>query len=137
MSASLAAAGGLGRQFSPKRSGMMELAVAVIALVVVLLLPAAKGLTPADQVMLAILAFSVVVWMTEALDYSVSAVVIAALMIFMLANVPDASKAATEPMGTSAALAIALSGFANSAAALVAGAYFIASAITSRPDAAS
>ena len=34
--------------------------------------------------MLAILAFAVIVWMTEALDYAVSAVVIAALMAFLL-----------------------------------------------------
>jgi di/tricarboxylate transporter len=137
MSASPAAAGQLGREFAPRRSGMMGLAVAVIALLVVLLVPAAKGLTPAGQVILAILAFSGVVWMTEALDYSVSAVVIVTLMIFMPASVPDASKAATEPMGTSAALAIALSAFASRATALVAGVCLIVSAMTSRPDAAS
>ena len=37
--------------------------------------------------MLAILGFAVIVWMTEALDYAVSAVVIAALMAFLLGTV--------------------------------------------------
>lgn len=110
--------------------GTVGLAFAVIALLAVLLLPATPGLSPAGQVMLAILAFSVVVWITESLDYSVSAVVIAALMVFLLAAVPDATKQVTTPMGTGPALGMALSGFANSAAALVAAACFIASAMT-------
>ncbi|MBK6335859.1 MAG: DASS family sodium-coupled anion symporter [Betaproteobacteria bacterium] len=103
---------------------------AVAALVSVLLLPPATGLPPAGQIMLAILAFAVIVWMTEALDYSVSAVVIASLVIFLLAGVPDPAKTAGTAMGTGGALAIALSGFANSAVALVAAACFIASAMT-------
>ena len=39
--------------------------------------------------MLAILVFAVIVWMTEALDYAVSAVVIAALMAFLLGFSPN------------------------------------------------
>ena len=39
--------------------------------------------------MLAILAFAVIVWMTEAIDYAVSAVVIAALMAFLLGLAPE------------------------------------------------
>ncbi|HSN44858.1 MAG TPA: anion permease, partial [Casimicrobiaceae bacterium] len=71
---------------------------AVAALIGVLLLPPATGLPPAGKIMLAILAFAVIVWMTEALDYSVSAVVIAALVIFLLAGVPDPAKTATTAM---------------------------------------
>ena len=80
-----------------------------------------------------ILAFAVIVWMTEALDYAVSSVVIGALMIFLLAYVPavpDLAKPAGANMGTGAALSLALSGFANSAVALVAAACFIAAAMT-------
>ena len=58
--------------------------LAVAALVAVLLLPTPEGLSVAGQRMLAMLAFAVIVWMTEALDYAVSAVVIAALMAFLL-----------------------------------------------------
>jgi anion transporter len=103
---------------------------AVAALVAVLWMPAAQGLSPAGHVVLAVLAFAVVAWMTEALDYAVSAVVVAALMIFLLAGVPDAAKAGSAAMGTGSALAIALGGFSNSAVALVAAACFIAAAMT-------
>lgn len=110
-----------------KRVGLL---VAVVALLAVLWMPAAQGLPPAGQVMLAVLAFAVIVWMTEALDYAVSAVVIGALMIFLLASVPDAAKPAGGAMGTGVALGLALSGFSNSAVALVAAACFIAAAMT-------
>ena len=110
-----------------KKSGLV---VALIALIVIVMLPAVKNLPAAGQVMLGILAFAVIVWMTEALDYAVSAVVIGALMIFLLAFVPDAAKAAGPDMGTVNALNLALSGFSSSAVALVAAACFIAAAMT-------
>ena len=110
-----------------KRFGLV---VAAIALIAIALLPATAGLPRAGQVMLAILAFAVIVWMTEALDYAVSAVVIGALMVFLLAYAPDAAKPLGPDMGTAAALGIALSGFSNSAVALVAAACFIAAAMT-------
>ena len=103
---------------------------AVAAMLAVLWMPAAQGLPPSGQVMLAVLAFAVIVWMTEALDYAVSAVVIGALMIFLLAFVPDAARPAGADMGTATALGLALSGFSNSAVALVAAACFIAAAMT-------
>lgn len=104
-------------------------AFAVLAAIV--FMPGAAGLPPAGQVMLGVLAFAVIVWMTEALDYAVSAVVIAALMIFLLAFAPAPGKALAAPgMGTGAALNLALSGFASSAVALVAAACFIAAAMT-------
>lgn len=106
------------------------LLAAIAVLVLVLLLPAQPGLPPAGQAMLAILAFAVIVWMTESLDYAVSAVVIAVLMVFLLAFVPDAAKPAAGAMGTGAALALALSGFSSSAVTLVAAALFIAAAMT-------
>jgi len=106
------------------------LVAALAALLAVVWMPAAEGLPQAGQVMLGILAFAVIVWMTEALDYAVSAVVIGALMIFMLAHSPDAAKPAAADMGTVAALNLALSGFASSAVALVAAACFIAAAMT-------
>jgi len=109
-----------------KRAG---LAGAIVALVAILLLPTPAGLPAAGQVMLAILAFAVIVWMTEALDYAVSAVVIGALMVFLLAFAPDVAKPG-KLMGTSAALNLALSGFSSSAVALVAAACFIAAAMT-------
>lgn len=110
-----------------KRAG---LAGALVALLAIVWMPPAQGLPQAGQVMLGILAFAVIVWMTEALDYAVSAVVIGALMIFLLAYAPDAAKPAGADMGTVVALNLALSGFASSAVALVAAACFIAAAMT-------
>ncbi len=110
-----------------KRGGLI---VALAALLAIVWMPPPTGLPPAGQVMLGILAFAVIVWMTEALDYAVSSVVIGALMIFLLAYVPDAAKPAGVDMGTGAALTLALSGFSNSAVALVAAACFIAAAMT-------
>lgn len=107
------------------------LAAAFLALVAILLAPTPAGLPYAGQVMLGILAFAVIVWMTEALDYAVSSVVIGAIMVFLLAYAPDVGKTvAAKPMGTASALNLMLSGFANSAVALVAAACFIAAAMT-------
>ena len=118
---------------APAKAGLAQRAglfAALAALVAILLLPPATGLPAAGQVMLAILAFAVIVWMTEALDYAVSAVVIGALMIFLLAYAPDVAKPGGADMGTVAALNLALSGFSSSAVALVAAACFIAAAMT-------
>jgi anion transporter len=115
---------------TPNLAKRVGLFVALGALLLILLMPPAKGLPPAGQAMLAILAFSVIVWMTEALDYAVSAVAIGALMVFLLAFAPDAAKPAGADMGTVAALNLALAGFSNSAVALVAAACFIAAAMT-------
>ena len=83
------------------------LLLAIAALIVVLLLPTPAGLPVAGHRMLAILAFAVIVWMTEALDYAVSAVVIAALMAFLLGLAPNPANPKVL-MGTSAALGLAL-----------------------------
>ena len=103
--------------------------VAFAALIGVVLLPPADGLPIAGQYMLGVLLFAVVLWMTEAVDYAVSAVIIAALMAFLLGMAPDVAKPA-QALGTAGALTLALGGFANTALALVAAALFIAAAMT-------
>ena len=103
------------------------LAVAVLA--VILLLPTPPDLPVAAHRMLAILGFAVIIWMTEAIDYAVSAVVIAALMAFLLGLAPSVANPKVL-MGTSAALGLAFSGFANTALVLVAAALFLAAAMT-------
>ncbi|HWP10513.1 MAG TPA: anion permease [Ramlibacter sp.] len=82
---------------TPSGTGLSKpagLAGALAALLVIILMPVPPGLPPAGQIMLGILAFAVIVWMSEALDYAVSSVVIGALMVFLLAYVPDAAKPA-------------------------------------------
>jgi len=106
------------------------LLLAIAALVAVLLLSTPTGLPVAGHRMLAILVFAVIVWMTEAVDYAVSAVVIAALMAFLLGLSPNPANPSAL-MGTSAALTLAFGGFANTALVLVASALFLAAAMTS------
>ena len=105
------------------------LLAAIAVLIVVVLLPTPAGLPVAGQRMIAILAFAVIVWMSEALDYAVSAVVIAALMAFLLGTSPNPA-IPNVLMGTSAGLGLAFSGFSNTALALVASALFLAVAMT-------
>ncbi len=111
---------------SVKRWGLVA---ALIALGIIFYWPTTAGLPRAGQLMLGILAFSIVVWITEALDYAVSAVVISALIVFLLTFSPDSAKPLGPDMGTGAALGLALSGFSNNAVALVAAACFIAAAM--------
>ena len=65
---------------SPARPSWLRsnwgLLLAVVALMGIIFLPTPEGLSVAGQRMLAVLIFAVIVWMTEALDYAVSAVVI-------------------------------------------------------------
>ena len=76
-----------------------------------------------------LLLFSIILWMSEAVDYAISAVLIAALMAFLLGTAPNVAKP-QEILGTSAALGLALSGFANTALALVAAATFLSAGMT-------
>lgn len=105
------------------------LLLAIVAMVVVLMLPTPDTLPLAGHRTLAILAFAVIVWMTEAIDYAVSAIVIAALMAFLLGFAPNVANPKVL-MGTGPALTLAFSGFANTALVLVASALFLAAAMT-------
>lgn len=102
---------------------------ALVAMIILLLLPTPAGLPVAGHRTLAILAFAVIVWMTEAVDYAVSAIIIAALMAFLLGLSPDVANP-NIMIGTSRALGMAFSGFANTALALVAAALFLAAAMS-------
>jgi len=105
------------------------LLAALAALTVVMLLPRPEGLPVAGQIMLGLLLFSVILWVTEAVDYAISAVLITALMAFLLGMAPSAAKPEVV-LGTGRALTLALGGFANTALALVAAACFLSAAMT-------
>src|SRR5690242_8077114 len=79
------------------------LVAAIAVLIAILLLPTPAGLPIAGHRMLAILAFAVILWMTEAVDYAVSAILIAALMAFLLGLSPSTANPKVL-LGTSAAL---------------------------------
>src|SRR3989344_9045112 len=105
------------------------LLVAMLALIGVLLMPLPADLPVAGQRVLAILVFAVVVWITEAVSYEVSAIMITALLAFLVGTAPTLENPEVV-YGTSKAIGMGLSGFANPALALVAGALFIAAAMT-------
>lgn len=104
------------------------LLLAFLILGAVLILPTPSELSISGQRALAILAFAIVVWMTEAISYPVSATLIIALITLLLGLGPSLDNP-DALMGTSEALNLALSGFSNSAVALVAGALFLAVAM--------
>ncbi|WP_236616397.1 DASS family sodium-coupled anion symporter [Azotobacter vinelandii DJ] len=93
------------------------------------LLPLQGSLPAAGQHMLAILAFAVIIWISEAMDYTVSSILIAALIIFLVGSAPSVANPDV-PYGTQGGLKLALAGFSNSGLALVAAALFIAAAMT-------
>ena len=103
--------------------------LAVAVLLLILLLPTPEGLPVAGQRVLAVFGFAVIVWITEALDYAVSAVVIAALMAFLVGMSPDPAKP-TQLLGTVQGLTMAVGGFSNTALILVAAALFLSVAMT-------
>ncbi len=105
------------------------LILGVAVLLAILVLPTPAGLSVAGQRMLAVFGFAVVVWVTDALDYAVSAVVIAALMAVLLGISPNVANPKVL-IGTVAGLTTAMSGFGNPALTLVAAALFLAAAMT-------
>jgi len=105
------------------------LLIAVAVLVAILLMTTPADLPPAGQRMLAVFGFAVVIWISEALDYAVSAVVIAALMAVLLGLSPTVDNPKVL-YGTLQGLTIAMSGFGNTALTLVAAALLLAAAMT-------
>ena len=108
---------------------LWSVALAVAALLIIVFAPPVAGLPLAGQRMLAVFGFAVIIWVTEALDYAVSAVVIASLMAILLGISPDPAKP-TVLMGTTQGLTLAVSGFSNTALILVAAALFLAAAMS-------
>ncbi len=104
------------------------LLIAAAALIAILMLPQPAGLSVAAQHMLGIFAFAVIVWITEAVDYAASAIILLALMAFLLGTAPDPAHPG-QLLGTHAALSAALAGFTNSAVALIAASLVIAAAM--------
>ena len=104
------------------------IALAFAALIIITLLPASDALPVAGQRALAILAFAVILWVTEAVSYPVSAAMIIGLITLLLGLAPAMADPSTT-LGTSGALKLALGGFSNSAVALVAAALFLATAM--------
>lgn len=115
--------------FMKKKISTWGLPAGLLVLIAILVMPTPADLSTAGHRMLAILVFSVVIWMTEAVSYPVSAAIIVSLMAFLLGTAPNMNDP-DKWLGTSAALKMALSGFSSTALALVGAALFIAAAMT-------
>lgn len=114
--------------FAPEKFPI-GLILAVTALVGILLLPTPEGLTIAGHRVLAILVFAVVVWISEAVTYEASSIMIMGLLVFLIGTAPSLTNPEVA-WGTSASMNLALTGFGNSALALVTAALFLAACMT-------
>ncbi|MFD1928759.1 DASS family sodium-coupled anion symporter [Sporosarcina siberiensis] len=104
------------------------IALAFTVMIVIVLLPTPADLPVMGQRALAILAFAVILWMTEAVAYPVSAAMIIGITTLLLGFAPSMEDP-NVMLGTKDALKMALVGFSNSAVALVAAALFLAAAM--------
>lgn len=108
-----------------KRYGML---LALLVMAGLFLIPTPPDLTTAGHRMLGILIFAVIIWITEAVTYPVSATIIATLMIMCLGLSPD-PQAPAKLLGTSNALKMAFAGISASGTVLVGAALFLAAAM--------
>ncbi|HEY9570107.1 MAG TPA: DASS family sodium-coupled anion symporter [Metalysinibacillus sp.] len=104
------------------------LGLSFIVLIGVLLLPTPDDLPIMGHRALAVLAFAIILWVTEAVTYPVSAAMIVSLLTLLLGLSPKMDNP-DELLTTKEALKMALGGFASPAVALVAGALFLAAAM--------
>ena len=101
---------------------------AILAMLIIFLLPTPTDLTTAGHRMLGILIFAIVVWITEAVSYPVSAAIIATLMILCLGMSPN-PQAPAKLLGTSKAVGMSFGGITSNGAVLVGAALFLAAAM--------
>ena len=106
--------------------GKIAIPVAFCALVLILFLPL-QGLSPAGQAMLGILALAVILWVTEAMAYPISALLIALLMTLFLGLIPNIDTGSA--IGTSKAILQAMKGFSSPSIIVISGALIMAAAM--------
>ncbi|WP_298470620.1 DASS family sodium-coupled anion symporter [Psychrobacillus sp. FSL K6-4046] len=111
-----------------KKNKMLFVLLAFAVFLIIILLPNPEGLPVAGQRALAILALAVILWVTEAVSFPVSASIIIVLISVFIGLAPTIDDP-TVDYTTSGALKLALGGFSSSAVGLVAGATFIAAAM--------
>lgn len=101
------------------------LPLAFLVLIGLLMLPVPNGLNPQGYMLLVVLAFMLVIWVTESINYPTSSIVLIVTMTLTLGFSLEKGKL----IGTSKGLTMALSGFSSTAWILVTAALFIAAAI--------
>ncbi|WP_196221514.1 SLC13 family permease [Sansalvadorimonas verongulae] len=113
---------------SPRKVWMGKLALpASLCLLLLILSLPMPGLSSAGQIVLAILAMAVLLWITEALAYPISALLIVGLMTLLLGLVPDSETGAV--LGTNKAIGLAMKGFSSTGIVMISGALVMAAAM--------
>lgn len=115
------------KEASRSKVKIISFFLAFVALAAVLLVPI-EGIEWQGQIALGMLAFAVIMWVTEAVSYPVSSVLIISLISLLVGLSPDPGTPG-EVFGTGPALSMALSGFSSGAVALVAAALALATAM--------
>lgn len=115
------------KEASRSKVKIISFFLAFAALAAVLLIPI-EGIEWQGQIALGMLAFAVIMWVTEAVSYPVSSVLIISLISLLVGLSPD-PETPGEVFGTGPALSMALSGFSSGAVALVAAALALATAM--------
>jgi anion transporter len=110
------------------RKNFIILLIATLVMFIIFFLPNPESLPLAGQRALAVLAFAVILWMTEAVSYPVSAVMIVSLLALFIGISPTIEDPSVT-YGTSEALGMAIGGFSSTAVLLVGGALILAAAM--------
>lgn len=105
------------------------LLLGLVALTVVWALPSPDGLPVVGQRALGILVFAVIVWVSEAVPYPISALLIAAFIAFGVGFAPMPGDESTGLFGTSEGVRLAMGGLASPANTLVLSALMLAAAM--------
>jgi solute carrier family 13 (sodium-dependent dicarboxylate transporter), member 2/3/5 len=111
-----------------RRRGL-ALGAALIAGAGILMIPAPVALSPAGQRTLAVLAMAVILWITEAVSFATSAVLVTTALAVAVGLGPKSADVGSPAYGTGKALALALGGFTTPAVVLVGGALFLSAAM--------
>lgn len=113
---------------SRTKSQNIGLVLAFLVLGIILVLPSPDTLSTGGHRMIGILAFAIILWMSSAVSYPVSATIITALTALLLGFSPN-PEAPAKLYGTSNALKLIISGFSSPAMVLVGAAMFISVAM--------
>lgn len=108
---------------------LISILLSLILLAALLMAPTPAGLSVAGHRVLAIMAFTIIMWITEAIPYNTSAIVLIFALIIGLGFAPASDGGAV--LGTAKAVSLALTGFSDSGWVFVASGLFMAAAITS------
>lgn len=111
-----------------KKKDAIALIVAFLVLIIILLLPNPDSLPLVGQRALAVLAFAVILWVTEAVSYPVSAVMIVSLLAVLIGISPTIDDPSIV-YKTGTGLSMAVSGFSSAAVLLVGGALVLSTAM--------